>query len=280
MKKTLPILLSISIILIYIILGTIFDGDHIPMIVILLSSIFGITIFYLNHIKSKSLMDAFVLILPFFLFFLISGFIVNDFSRIAQYLIFIPLSSLLAHFYNVSRIKLLLPFSILLYYFIGNYLFITIFTFINNNNSEKNIAFSKTSLLDSSGKEIILDNSKIIVLDFWSTSCGICFKKFPDLELTYNKYKNNDKVQVFAVNVPLDEDKFSKTVKILDSIGYKFPKLYAKSFEQIEKNLKFNTFPHLIILKNNRIRYDGMFETQKNTFIYSIESEIDKLLKE
>ena len=107
------------------------------------------------------------------------------------------------------------------------------------------------------------------------------FYKFPDFERTYNKYKNNKNLEFYVVNVPIERrGKFENTIKILDSIGYKFPKLYAKSSIEIEKQLHFNTFPHLIIIKNGKIRYDGMFETKSNTFIFSVESEIENLQKE
>ncbi|MNE92871.1 hypothetical protein D3C80_1906500 [compost metagenome] len=56
--------------------------------------------------------------------------------------------------------------------------------------------------------------------------------------------------------------------------------MYAKSARQIEDSLDFNTFPHLIIVKNGKIRYDGMFVSEKETAVFSIESEIEKLLNE
>jgi thiol-disulfide isomerase/thioredoxin len=168
----------------------------------------------------------------------------------------------------------------LLFAFISFILFPNYFIYYHNHNAEKNIPFSKVTLLNDKKEKIELQEDKIIVLDFWSTSCGICFEKFPNLEDTFQKYKNNSKVQIYTVNVPLQGEKFEETTKILDSIGYNFPKLYAQSAKEVETKLNFNLFPHLIVIKNGKIRYDGQLVTEKSSLIYNIETEIDKLLKE
>ncbi|MBC7641731.1 MAG: redoxin domain-containing protein [Flavobacterium sp.] len=134
--------------------------------------------------------------------------------------------------------------------------------------------------MDKDENQVKLNKEKIIVLDFWSTNCSICFEKFPDLEEIYQKYKTEKNIEIYTVNVPVGRDKFHRTIKILDSIGYKFPKLYTRSMKEIEDSLHFNKFPHLIIIKNNRIRYDGVLVTEKYRRIYNIESEINRLLKE
>jgi len=43
------------------------------------------------------------------------------------------------------------------------------------------------------GAKVQLDTvkNKLIVLDFWTTTCGVCFKSFPDYEKIYLKYKDN-----------------------------------------------------------------------------------------
>jgi thiol-disulfide isomerase/thioredoxin len=271
---------GLLIILLYTIYIVIFDGEHVKTIIVTLTSIFFVTIFYLVRNDKKTFFASFLLVFPILLLFIIVGFLVDDYSRILQYLIFMPLSNFLAFLYVKTKHKFIIPFSLIVFYFIGTQCFSSIFVYISNRNAEKNIIFPNVTFVNKKNVKVNLNKNKIIVLDFWSTSCGICFEKFPDLESTYEKYKNNENVEIYAVNSPLKKDKFEKTVKVLDSIGYKFPKLYAQSAKEVEDSLHFNTFPHLIIIKNGRIRYDGMFETQKNTFIYSIESEIDKLLKE
>jgi thiol-disulfide isomerase/thioredoxin len=280
MNKIKKLLIGFSFIVLYIFFGVICDGNHVQMIALTLSAIFIITILIYKSKIKITLFDCIILIVPIILLLILAGVLSNDFSRTLQYLVFIPISSLLSFIYLKTKRVLVIPLALILFYCIGKFLFITLFTYISNKDAEKNISFPEVTLLDSKKKRVTLKKDKIIVLDFWSTSCGICFEKFPDLEKLSNKYKTNKKVEIYAVNFPLKRDNFDSTVKILNSIGYKFNKAYALSSSEIENKLHFNTFPHLIIIKDGKIRYDGMFETEKNTLIFSTESEINKLLRE
>lgn len=280
MKTKYFILYGIAVIVLYLIIGTLFDGNHVPMISIFLACVFAITVFAFKNKTDVSLVQCFKIILPFWLILLLTCIFVQDFSRCIQYLIFVPVSSYLAYLYLKTKKIFIIPIAVVFFYCVGNYFFITIFTYLSNSKAEKNINLPKINLVNSNNEEIDLYRDKIIVLDFWSTSCGICFEEFPKFESVYEKHKSNKEVEIYSVNCPLKRDKFEKTVKILDSIGYKFPKLYAKSAKQIEDSLHFNTFPHLIIVKNGKIRYDGMFVSEKETAVFSIESEIEKLLNE
>jgi len=280
MKIKFFILFSLAIIISYLLFGVLFDGEHVLMIPLFLSVIFIITILAFKKKTDVRLIDCLLIVLPFWLIILVGGYFVEDYSRILQYLIFVPISSCLAYLYLKTKKILIIPISLVIFYCVGRFLFITMFTYLSNVDAEKNIDLPKISLVNNHNEEINLHRDKIIVLDFWSTSCSICFKEFPNFESVFQKYRSNKNIEIYAVNYPLKRDKFDETIKILDSIGYNFPKLYATSAKQIEDSLHFNTFPHLIIVKNGKIRYDGMFETEKNTLVFSIESEIEKLLKE
>lgn len=272
------ILKPIILILLYLVWGTLTWGEHTIMLILMFLSAFVITFIYSKNSKNIKL-DLMLINLPFLLLIFLTCLIGKDFSRALLYLLFTPLYSFLGYLYNSNK-KILVPIlSVIFAYFIGFYLQPNYFSFYSNSDSETNQRFPNVTIVDKNMNKIKLDNN-IVILDFWSTTCGICFKKFPELENTYLKYKDNQKVKIYSLNVPLRTDKFENTVKILDSIGYKFPKLYAESAKEIRDSLKINSFPHLIILKNNRIRYSGMLETNKNVIIYSVESQIEKLLKE
>lgn len=183
------------------------------------------------------------------------------------------------YFNNLARNVIIILLSIALFYSVGYILFPNIFSFLQNRNAIVNKLLPNVTIIDENNRRVNLKKDKIVVLDFWSTSCAICFAKFPYLKKTFEKYKNNPKVEIYTVNVPLKNDVFAKTIKILDSIGYKFPQLYAKSSKEMKDTLNIYSFPHLLILKNGQIRYDGTFIEDK-TVIYNTESEIEKLLKE
>lgn len=243
-------------------------------------STFVLMTFFSTKYNKTSIYDFILFMLPILILLLSTAFLIHDFSRILPYLIFIPVCIFLSFWYTKTRNKLIILLLFLVSFLVGYYIVVTTFTYVANKDSEKNIPFPDVTLLNSRGEKIELPKDKIVVLDFWSTSCGICFEKFPELQETFLKYRHNANIQIYAVNFPLKKDKFEKTKNMLDDRVYTFPKIYAKSADEIQNKLHFNTFPHLIIIKNGRIRYDGMFETQNRSLVFSIESEIDRLINE
>lgn len=272
--------LSIVIIILYVIFGTVTYGDHSLMLSLTLFSVFIISFFILKKVNKEEYFKYIsLLIMPFLtiLFFIV--IVYSEYSRPILYIIFIPISSCLAYLYFKYRKNIIVLLSIALFYGVGYILFPNVFSFLQNKDAIVNKLLPNVTIIDKDNKKVNLEKDKIVVLDFWSTSCAICFSKFPYLEKTFEKYKNNPKVEIYTVNVPLKNDNFNKTIKILDSIGYKFPKLYAKSSKEMKDSLNIYSFPHLLILKNGQIRYDGTFIEDK-TVIYNTESEIEKLLNE
>ena len=280
MKKILLyLLIAITPIIIYFIFGGIFGGNHRWIFSLTLPSIFVLSFLLFNKIEKKEhLKLGLTIILPIFLIFFITSFFAG-FSRTLMYLIFIPISVYLGWLFSNRKSILTLIFSFILFAFVGLILFPNLFVLQNNIGVHTNEAFDGISLINKNKESIELDKSKIIVLDFWTTSCGICFKKFPDLEKYYLEFKNNPNVEFYSINVPLKRDEFSKVVKLVDDLNYKFPTLYATSIKEVE-NLGIYAYPHLLIIKNGKLRYDGRLETDKYIFVNHLKSEINKLIRE
>jgi thiol-disulfide isomerase/thioredoxin len=117
----------------------------------------------------------------------------------------------------------------------------------------------RAQLSDSS----ILDNNfsnKIIVLDFWHTQCGACFRKFPKLEALYQRFSSDTNFSFYAVNIPLPNDGPSKAWRMIENRGYTFP--VAKSLTiQITNFFKIEAFPTTIICdKNGDVVFKGSIE--------------------
>lgn len=267
------------LIIFYILSGIIFWGDHHYMLIITLVTSWVAS--YLIFKKSKNQkLDYILLNVPFFALLLLTCLIGNNFSRGLPYLIFTPLASLLGLLSSTISKKIISLVSITLLIVFAYYFQINYFSFNQNKNSEINSQFPKVQLIDKNKKPFIIHPNKLIVLDFWTINCTICFEKFPELEKLYLNYQNNPNIEIYSLNVPLKNDDFNKTTKILDNIGYSFPKIYAKSAIEINDSLKIHSFPHLLIIKNGIIRYDGMLETDKDVLLFNTKDEIERLLNE
>ncbi|WMW77690.1 TlpA disulfide reductase family protein [Flavobacterium sp. 20NA77.7] len=129
---------------------------------------------------------------------------------------------------------------------------------------EYEIVGSKLPILkieDIEGKVKNVNNcNKILIIDLWSNSCGYCIEAFPEFQKVYNYYKNDKEVEVFSVNV--DDSKPNRMM------GHKLVKKYGfKNFfasKEILKQLKFNTFPHyMIVSKDGKIKYFGSLNTSR-----------------
>jgi len=196
------------------------------------------------------------------------------------YLVFIPITFYLGFNYKKgSFIYHLLYFLFLI--FIGRYGFLNLDAVTKNIHSRKINISPKIVLKTSEDKTIQLDTikNKVIVLDFWTTSCGVCFRKFPDFDNIYSKYKNNPKIELYAVNIPIKRDTLGQAKKMISYYKYNFPVLYAKS-DSIPLSLNFNGYPHLIIIKNREIRYNGTLVTSSDIIFNNLEDEIELLLSE
>ncbi len=149
-------------------------------------------------------------------------------------------------------------------------------------NGRKSTFIKKTpniSLYTSNLKKTTLNQKdKVYVLDFWSTSCGVCIQKFPDFEKKVFEYKDNPNVVFYSINIPVRKENINDNIQLVkDKYNFKFNKLYAKDFSVCD-SLGFNKFPTLIILKNDTIYYQGSLIFDDDITIHHIDNEIKRVL--
>ena len=62
---------------------------------------------------------------------------------------------------------------------------------------------------NTEGDTIFLSHfrGKYVVVDCWYTYCGICYKKLPQVQEMYNKYKRNTNITVFALHSRITDRK-------------------------------------------------------------------------
>ena len=102
---------------------------------------------------------------------------------------------------------------------------------------------------------------KIVLLDFWTTTCGICFKKFPHVQAVYEKYKNDPSVMILAVNKPIEEDEPGKTFDMIKEEGHSFPVVITKD-EDLAEKFGVNVYPTTFVInQNGQIVYKGGVES-------------------
>jgi thiol-disulfide isomerase/thioredoxin len=97
---------------------------------------------------------------------------------------------------------------------------------------------------------------KIVVVDFWATWCNPCRMSFPFLQKVYEKYQNDPRIAILALNTWEREkgEAREKTVrKFIDENKYTFPVLFDETTVQ---KYGVDGIPTKFILDGNgRIRY-------------------------
>jgi len=200
---------------------------------------------------------------------------------IILYNILLPLSLFLGYSLRQKNIflKAVYPIVIVLFSIFG---FGNFISYGNGLNSHFNEKAPEINLLTQQRDTLNLKDfkNKIIVLDFWTTSCGVCFVKFPKFEEVYLEYKSNKKVLFYSVNVPYSGESVEENIKFAEEkVNYKFTNLFAESSAIID-SLDFNLFPKLIIIKDGKIRYKGLLILDKKIKVHHLRTEIDRLLEE
>lgn len=280
MRTIRLILKSFSIFIFYTAFLYLISNNHEWILFSTLSFTSLIGIKFYNNEKNKNLRSFILFILPTSIIFtLICFFQKGSIIRALPYILFIPLISFIT-LKSISINKYKFFFGILVMNAcIAFILFPNWFSFYANYESRVDIKMPLISLHTSTGEKIHLNNDTVYVLDFWTTTCGVCFQKFPAFEDKYFEYINNEKIELFTVNVPLEIDDSKKTLDLVNRLSYEFPTLYTKSSnKEIENILNYNGYPMMLIVKNNRIYYKGQFIDDKRVFIHSLDSEIKRVL--
>ncbi len=280
MKKILLLLLIMaSPIILYLFFGVCFEGDQRWMLSLTLTSIFTVSLVlhktsYFRNFKSVLIFH----ITPIFLLFLVSIFFIS-WIYLSPYLILMPLAAYLGWLSTSKQLFLKSALSIVLFLGLGFIGFPNLIQESNNLNARVSFKYKPINLSNYNGDSIVLDKSKIIVLDFWNTSCSICFEQFPHIESVFKKFKSNPNVNLYSVNVPLKRDNLPETKKLVKKLGYQFPTLYAQAIEDVE-NLGIYSYPNILIVKDGQVRFSGNFVINKSISFGSLEEEINFLLNE
>jgi thiol-disulfide isomerase/thioredoxin len=122
-------------------------------------------------------------------------------------------------------------------------------------------------------------NAKVVVLDYWYTGCGACFRRFPDLEVMHKKYANDKEVLIAAVQIPFKNEPNAKLANEWIA-AYSFPRFSTLLYED-SNPWQISKFPYVLIFdKHKKLRYKGMLITEDRPLVSNTYDLIEKLKKE
>jgi thiol-disulfide isomerase/thioredoxin len=110
-------------------------------------------------------------------------------------------------------------------------------------------------------------HGKYVLLDCWFSYCGICYKKMPDVQKLYDKYKDDDTIVVFALHSRMNTKKETSATgtEILKKEGYTYPCLSIDMENPVLKELGVNCYPTVLIFdKGGNLIFRGSVETASN----------------
>lgn len=142
------------------------------------------------------------------------------------------------------------------------------------------------SFSDKDGRQISMSDfkGKVVVLDFWTTSCGNCFKKFPRLNKAYHKMKNNKDMLLFAVNLPLRTDSSGDVKEVIAKYitpYHQFPVLISNvNYHDFDHNLVAGVPTVFVVDPDGKVRYKGDLYTSPNFWTYNVFRMAKNLLTE
>lgn len=88
-----------------------------------------------------------------------------------------------------------------------------------------------------------------IVLEFWSSTCGVCFKKLPEIEKIYNSISETEHIAFYSVFCRLSDrnETPQSGVSTLAGLGYSFPVLSVDWQDPIMKEIDIKVVPTIVV---------------------------------
>jgi thiol-disulfide isomerase/thioredoxin len=149
--------------------------------------------------------------------------------------------------------------------------------------SRVNKAAVDFTLNDLGGKPVKLSDQKgkVVVIDFWATWCGPCKRSFPTLQKTYDKYRANTGVAIYALNTwerVAGSERKALVEKFMADNKYTFPVLYDESF--VEKYGVDGIPTKFVIDKKGNIAFKSVGFSGADEMERELKMQLDLLLAE
>ena len=202
-----------------------------------------------------------------------------------MYFIGVLLGYLFYRFRIIGKtIVAILSVSICICYFIGFQYFLNKLNSGNWSGQIEEISFEKPIIFrNSNGEQVFLSDFKghYVVLDFWTSSCGVCFKKFPDFQNFYYKYSRFENIVISSVHCTSSHESYFLGELLLKEKGYTFPALSIDLKDPILKELRVESFPKLLIFDpEGCLIFRGSLELAEDFLFRRITANLNPALPE
>lgn len=120
------------------------------------------------------------------------------------------------------------------------------------------ISLSGPLLLENETDTLVIGENagKIYVLDCWNTRCGYCIREFPEFQKFFDKFKGDDRVEFYALNV--HEKEIARHIYLLPSQhGCQVPVRVMRDSEMMKRYGVLGVPTYLVISPEGRIVYLG-----------------------
>jgi len=127
------------------------------------------------------------------------------------------------------------------------------------------------TLKDMTGKEVRLSDfrGKVVVLNFWTKTCGPCLEEFPDLVDAAKVLQKHDDVVVLGVSTDDGPDDVKDTLQSILKEPVPFPIVFDPEAKVVSKQFGTHLFPETWIIDKNgviRARFDGAKKWSQGVF--------------
>ncbi len=119
--------------------------------------------------------------------------------------------------------------------------------------ADKQLSFPDIIMKDSLGNGFTFPtDDKLYVVDFWATTCGICFKEMKKLEVLKKKFESNPNVKFLSLNLPIERDSIGYAQTVLKKKDIHLTSLYCEGLTSWSK-LGIEGVPMIYFVRNNQI---------------------------
>jgi thiol-disulfide isomerase/thioredoxin len=119
----------------------------------------------------------------------------------------------------------------------------------------------------ATGDTLSLDSFKgrYLLLDCWYTYCGVCYVKMPKVQKLYDKYKDDNRIAIYAMHTRMSRDNRQETcatgAQILKENDYSFPCFSIDKNNPVLKTLGVDGYPTVLIFdQEGQLFFHGNIE--------------------